>query len=104
MSTKGQHSDDDYTSAHPRPDDLLVVVEVSDSSLAFDRDVKIPHYALTGITEAWIVDLAADRIEVYRNPQGSAYTDVSTFARGSTITPLAFPDLNLNVGDILPPS
>jgi Uma2 family endonuclease len=95
---------DDYTVGHPRPEDLLLVVEVSDSSLAFDRDVKIPHYAMTGVTETWIVDLVDDRVVAYRSPIGSAYADVQSFARGSAITPLTFPDLNLNVDDILPPN
>jgi len=96
--------DDSYTGAHPRPDDLLLVIEVSDSSLAFDRGTKIPRYALTAIREVWIVDLVDDRIEVYREPARTGYSSVETFERGDEISLLAFPDVTLVVDEILPPS
>src|SRR5215213_9412762 len=57
--------DDFYRHAHPRPEDVLVVIEVSDSTLDLDRTVKLPLYAAAGIPEAWVVNLPEERIEVY---------------------------------------
>jgi Uma2 family endonuclease len=94
--------EDDYSRAHPRPEDLLLVVEVSDASLAFDRDAKLPRYALAGVPESWIVDLVSDRIVAYRKPRPSGYESAVTFERGSHISPERFDDLRLAVDDIIP--
>ncbi len=91
--------DDAYATAHPRPDDLLLVIEVSDSSLAFDRDVKIPRYALTGVAEVWIVDLTSDRVVSYTEPGPRGYATVTTFERGEHIQ---FSGVSLAVDDIIP--
>src|SRR5438034_4682131 len=63
---------------HPRSHDILLVVEVADSSLAYDREVKIPLYAEAGIREAWVVDLNAETISVYRDPGPEGYREVVT--------------------------
>src|SRR5438552_5474421 len=55
---------DDYTSRHPRPDDVLLLVEVADTTLAFDREEKLPIYACAGISEVWILNLSARQIEI----------------------------------------
>ncbi len=68
---------DSYRSATPRPDDVLLLIEIADSSLAYDRSVKRPLYARHGITELWIVDLAGGEIEVCRTPVGDDYTSIS---------------------------
>jgi len=94
---------DDYPLAHPGPPDIFLVVEVSDSSLAFDRDRKLPRYAAAGIPEAWIVDLRGDRIWLYRVPLSGQYTLVSSVGRGEALSMLAFPDVALAVDDLLPP-
>lgn len=65
--------DDFYAAAHPRPVDVLLVVDVADTSLAFDRDVKIPLYARHGIPEAWLIDLEARRLTVYSEPTANGY-------------------------------
>ena len=65
---------DFFKSGHPPPSDTLLVVEVADTSLLFDRDKKIPLYARHGIPEAWLVDLRGKRLVRYRNPQQGAYT------------------------------
>lgn len=95
--------DDFYATAHPRPTDLFLVVEVADTSLAFDRDRKIPRYALAGVPEAWLVDLAGDRVEVFREPTPDCYTDHRSLRRGDRLTPQAFADLELDVSEILGP-
>ncbi|HEX2172260.1 MAG TPA: Uma2 family endonuclease, partial [Dehalococcoidia bacterium] len=60
--------DDYYAAAHPRPEDVLLVLEVADTSLAFDLEVKLPLYARARIPEVWVVDLNDDCVQVYRNP------------------------------------
>ena len=86
---------------HPRPPDTLLVIEVADSSLAYDRDVKIPLYSAAGIPEAWLVDLGADAVTVYREPSPNGYNDVVTITRGDTLRPLFLPDITIVVADIL---
>ena len=85
----------------PTPHDVLLVVEVSDSTLRFDRNVKAALYALNEIPEMWLVNLREDVIEVYRNPQGGVYLEVTRLRRGDKISPSAFPDVVLDVADIL---
>ena len=86
---------------HPRAADLLLVIEVSDSSRAYDRDVKLPLYARAGIAEVWIVDLGGDRIEVYRDAESGGYRDVRVVPRGDTLSPSAFPDVAISVAEVL---
>ncbi|MGH7544814.1 MAG: Uma2 family endonuclease, partial [Gemmatimonadota bacterium] len=90
-------------SAHsnPGPEDVLLVVEVADTSAQEDRRVKMPKYARAGIPEAWLFDLPAEALEVYRDPGPDGYRDVRRLRRGDSIAPLAFPDLVLSVGDAL---
>ncbi|MDZ7753974.1 MAG: Uma2 family endonuclease [Gammaproteobacteria bacterium] len=66
--------EDFYARAHPRPEDVLLVVEVADTSVAFDRHTKLPLYARHGIPEAWLVDLPAGVLEIHRRPEEGAYT------------------------------
>jgi len=91
---------DFYRKAHPGANDTFLVVEVADSSLAYDH-AKLAIYAATGVLEVWIVDLRGDRVEVHRGPQGGAYGEVRFAERGQGIACLAFPDVPLAVDDIL---
>jgi Uma2 family endonuclease len=92
---------DFYRRAHPRPEDVLLVVEVADSSRRFDRTVKRPLYAEAGIAEYWIVDLVDEVVEVHRQPEGGAYRQVERIGRGGSVSPQAFPDVTLSVDEIL---
>jgi Uma2 family endonuclease len=92
---------DGYAAAHPRPQDALLLVEVADTSLAYDRDVKAPLYAVAGITELWIIDLEGDRIEMFRDPASDGYQTHRTAHRGETVVPLALPDFAIAVDEIL---
>jgi Uma2 family endonuclease len=91
-----------YRDAHPTPADVLLVVEVADSSLRYDQSRKLPAYARSGIGEAWLVDLATSRIEVHRDPVADRYTKVSSHHPGDVIEPEAFPGVRLTVADMLP--
>jgi Uma2 family endonuclease len=64
-----------YRSAHPRPEDVFLLIEVADSSLAFDRKVKTPLYAQAGIPEYWIVNLNDRQIEIFRSPAEGEYQE-----------------------------
>jgi len=92
---------DFYAARHPQPDDTLLVVEVSDTTRDFDRKVKLPLYARTGIREVWIVDLIDETIHVHRNPVGAWYRDVTQAQRRQRVALAAFPKLMFRVRDIL---
>ena len=72
------------TGERPTPAEILLVVEVSDSSLRFDRKVKLPLYASFGIQELWIVDLVQRQLDVYRRPQQDGYAETASFGPGDT--------------------
>lgn len=93
--------DDFYEAAHPGPADILLLVEVADSSVVYDRQTKTPLYAQAGIPEVWLVDLPQDVVEAHRSPSPDGYRDVQRFRRGQRIAPQAFPDVDLAVDDIL---
>jgi len=95
---------DAYASRHPEPPDILLLIEVADSSLERDREEKVPAYATALVAEAWLVNLPGDTLEVYREPRGGRYHDVRRAGRGEAVRPLAFPDLLLQVDDILGPA
>ena len=92
---------DRYGQAHPQPAHVMLVVEVADTSVEHDRSVKIPLYARAEIPEAWLVNLPDELIEVYRNPAGGSYAEITSLSRGETIKPLLLPDARLGVADIL---
>ena len=90
-----------YANLHPGPDDVLLVVEVSETSADFDRDVKMPMYARAGIAEAWIVSLADGWIEVYRDPSPVGYRSIRRVLPGESLAPLTFPDDSLDAREVL---
>jgi Uma2 family endonuclease len=92
---------DFYESGHPQPQDIFLLIEVADSSLEYDRDVKIPLYATSGISEVWLVDIYEQVIIVYRYPSENGYSDIQTLSRGEKLSIQAFPEINLVVNDIL---
>jgi Uma2 family endonuclease len=92
---------DFYRSRHPGPEDVLLMAEVSETRQTHDRPVKVPLYARYGIPEVWRVDLAEDRLEVFREPTPEGYRSVQTFRRGEAVAPLFAPDVVFNVDDIL---
>ena len=92
---------DFYAESHPEPKDTLLVVEVVDTTLRYDRRVKVPLYARLGIQEVWIINLVKGVVEVYSRPDGESYSDVRKAERGETLTPLLIPTLTLKVEDIL---
>ena len=92
---------DFYAQSHPGPTDVLLAVEVAETSAVYDRDVKLPLYARAGIPEVWLVDLSAEGMEVHRDPTAQGYRQVRRVGRGERVTPGVFPELDLAVDDIL---
>jgi hypothetical protein len=89
-----------YRDADVEPRDVLLLVEVSDTSLRRDRELKLPLYAGAGILEYWIADVQDQAVEVHTNPSGSSYGSVQRFGRGDGLSPVAFPELRVAVDDI----
>ena len=96
-----QWRDDFYRNAHPAPGDVMLLIEVADSSVEFDRTVKLAAYARAGIPEVWIVARAERRIEAYTEPAGNEYATVRYFGPGETVAPQAFSDITLAVDRII---
>jgi Uma2 family endonuclease len=93
--------DDFYSSRHPQAADVLLLIEVADTTLRLDRRIKIPLYARVGVREVWLVDLTTARLEVHREPLGDRYADVRVLTRGERVAPEAFPDLSLDVAELI---
>jgi Uma2 family endonuclease len=93
--------DDYYADALPVADDVLMIVEVADTSLAYDREDKLPRYAAALIAEVWIIDLEHDTVERYVRPLHDRYAEAATFQRGETLTTQLITPLAISITDIL---
>ncbi|MEA2573516.1 MAG: hypothetical protein QOH93_814 [Chloroflexia bacterium] len=92
----------DYSQAQqPGPEDVLLVVEVSDTTLIKDRREKMPLYAQAGIPEVWIVNLQQDRIEVYSQPEGGTYQATRRLRSGQSLAVPGFPEAKVKVEEVL---
>ena len=91
----------DYRESLPGPEDVLLLIEVSDTTLRYDRGVKLPLYARAGIREVWILDLAGEVIELYTGPSGDGYSNLKQARRGEKLEPTALPRLTLGVDAML---
>jgi Uma2 family endonuclease len=92
---------DFYAQSHPLPEDVLIAVEVADTTVETDRKVKLPAYARAGIPEAWLVDLYSDRVEVHTRPASGVYQEVRIVLRGQRVASATVPQLKLKADDIL---
>jgi Uma2 family endonuclease len=90
-----------YAAGKAKPEDVLLVVEVSDSTVRYDRQTKMPLYARVGIREAWLVNLPRKVLEVHRSPVNGKYEVVQKLGKNESIAPLNFPDLQLKIADII---
>ncbi len=93
---------DFYATVDPGPDDVFLVIEVADTSLRYDQGIKVPLYARHGIPEVWVIDLAEERVFIYRDPHpGAGYRAVEVLGRGARLAPQAFPELELAIDELL---
>ena len=95
---------DDYFDSHPGPEDVLLLIEVSETSLNYDRDVKAHLYGRHNIPETLVLNLPGDCIEGFTKPGPEGYAQHNIYRRGDTISPVSLPDLELAVDDLLPPA
>jgi Uma2 family endonuclease len=92
---------DDYTSRLPGPQDVFLLIEVADSTLAFDRREKLPAYGRAGIGEVWIINLPEQCVEIYREPHFTGYGVNTIHKQNATVSPQAFPDATVEVSVLL---
>lgn len=97
-----RYREDFYRTSHPTAKDILLIVEVADSSAAVDRSIKKHLYAKHGVPEFWIVALEEACLEIYREPTATGYNRQQRLAAGDTLHLQAFPDLRFAVADLMP--
>lgn len=90
-----------YEDHHPIPSEVFLLIEVSDSALKFDREVKAPAYARAGIAEYWVLDVNARKLHVYRVPGAEGYQSEAILSEALTVAPLAFPECVIAVREML---
>ena len=93
--------DDYYERELAQPHDVLLLIEVSDTTLNYDRTYKLPAYARNGIQEVWLVNLPDEMIEIYTEPLEKFYRATTRLRRGDSLTPMQLPAVTLQVNDIL---
>lgn len=96
-----KRSADFYRKRHPQPEDVYLLIEVSDTSLTTDREDKLPAYGRAGVAEVWIINLADLTIEIYREPHFTGYGSKSILRAGDKAAPQAFPDVTVDVAELL---
>jgi Uma2 family endonuclease len=89
-----------YVDCHPKAADIFLLIEVSDSTLKYDREVKTPLYAKSGIPEVWIVNIEEQIFEVYKLPNQDSYEQVQTYGKGELIPMSMFADMAIAVDEI----
>ena len=94
---------DFYSSGHPAAEDVLLIVEVAETSLQYDREVKLPLYARHRVPEVWLIDLESGQIEIHREPEGEKgrYRSVRVVKQGERLAPEGLPEVELAAAEIL---
>lgn len=90
-----------YIDRHPGPGDILLIVEVSDTTLVYDRDVKLPLYARDGVLEVWLLDVYAGELTAYREPADGQYRLMRKPTAAETVSPLLLPSVTLRLSEVL---
>ena len=91
-----------YDISPATPADVYLVIEVSDTSLRYDRGEKLARYAEAGIPEVWIANLQGQELEVYTEPSGAGYANIRVVPSDGSVSPQAFPDVTLRLRDFMP--
>jgi len=92
---------DFYAAGHPTPPDVLLLVEVADTSIEYDRQVKAPLYARAGVAEVWLVDLTSDVVEIYAQPDEGTYRSRRRVGRGESVAAGSLANLSVAVDEVL---
>ena len=93
----------DYATHHPTPSEVYLIIEVADSSLAYDREIKAKIYARSGIADYWVLNVNDRQLHIFREPADDGYQSEVILGEFSSISPLQFPDFNISIGEMLPP-
>ena len=92
--------EDFYRNSLPAPGEILLLIEVSDSTLAYDKKVKVPLYARAGLPEVWVVNLIEERVETFAEPAEGAYSATASYSRGGEVRSRGLSELRLAVSEI----
>ena len=92
---------DFYKKKHPGPADTYLIIEVSESSLRYDLQVKAPLYARHGIPEYWVIDLKGRQVRFFRSPGSGQYADVTSTGTPGVVAPVALPDVQIDLTHVL---
>lgn len=95
------YREDYYAKEAPSGNDVLLLIEVSDATIAYDRTIKLPLYARANIPEVWIINLVDNVIEIYRTPKGNRYTETRKAYWEDAITAVAFPDIQFTTKELI---
>ena len=90
-----------YESGHPQPHDIFLLVEIADTTIDSDREIKIPLYGQNGILETWLIDINEQCLEIYRDPSSQGYQSNRKLRRGQSIASLIFPKIVIDVNEIM---
>jgi Uma2 family endonuclease len=93
----------DYATHHPTPSEVYLIIEVADSSLAFDREIKAKAYARSGIADYWVLSVNERQLHVFREPLEDGYQSELILGEYGSISPLQFPSVNIAIQAMLPP-
>lgn len=96
-----KRSPDFYRKRHPQPQDVFLLIEVSDTTLVIDQEDKLPAYGRSGIPEVWIVNLTNLTVEIYRDPHFTGYASKAILQTADKASPAAFPDVAVDVAELL---
>lgn len=87
--------DDDYEERHPLPEDVLLLIEIADTTIESDRTIKMPLYGREGVRESWLVDINEQRVTVYRQPSPEGYRLIQIYTIEETIAPSLLPNITV---------
>jgi len=93
----------DYATHHPTPSEVYLIIEVADTSLTFDREIKAKAYARSGITDYWVLNVNERQLHVFREPAENGYQSELILGENGSISPLQFPTVNIAIQAMLPP-
>ncbi len=93
----------DYATHHPTPSEVYLIIEVADSSLTFDREIKAKAYARSGIADYWVLNVNERQLHVFREPAVDGYQSELILGENGSISPLQFPTMNIAIQEMLPP-
>lgn len=96
-----RYRDDYYAAAHPGANDILLLIEVADTTLKYDRNEKLPRYAAANVPEAWIINLEEQLVEQYTQPKQGQYTHIQRVLPGETLTSSTLPGIALQISNLL---